>query len=137
VPITKHVAIGFAFLMGASVVNVAYHAFFPPAIPWSVLPLTFYSIGFSIIAPVVTLLVMDLFPNYRGLVASCQSFTQTMLGALVAGVLAPFLSNDALWLAAGQLGCAVISLTLWLIGRAVHQSRTRGEVNAWETVPVE
>lgn len=137
VPVTKHVAIGFTFLVGSTIVNVAYHAFFPPAIPWSVLPLTFYAIGFSIIAPVVTLLVMDLFPNYRGLVASCQSFTQTMLGALVAGVLAPFLSHDALWLATGQLACAVISLTLWLIGRAVHRSRERGQVNAWETVPVE
>jgi DHA1 family bicyclomycin/chloramphenicol resistance-like MFS transporter len=117
--------------------NVAYHTYFPPALPWSVIPLFFYAFGMSVVTPVVTLLVMDLFPNIRGMVASCQSFTQTMLGALVAGVLAPFLSHDALWLAAGQLGCALISVTLWLIGRAVHESRQRGELNAWETVPVE
>jgi DHA1 family bicyclomycin/chloramphenicol resistance-like MFS transporter len=102
-----------------------------------VLPLLFYGLGFSIVAPVVTLLVMDLFPQMRGLVSSCQSFTQTMLGALVAGVVAPFLSHDALWLAAGQLGCVVISLTLWLIGRSYRRSLQHGEVNAWETVPVE
>ena len=114
-----------------------YHALLPPALPWSVSPLLFYGFGFSIIAPVVTLLVMDLFPAMRGLVSSCQSFTQTMLGAFAAGVLAPFLSHSVLWLAAGQLACGVIALTLWLIGRAVHRSSEQGEVNAWETVPLE
>jgi DHA1 family bicyclomycin/chloramphenicol resistance-like MFS transporter len=60
-----------------------------------------------------------------------------MLGAVVAGVLAPSLSHDPRWLAAGQLGCVVVSLTLWLAGRSLHEAREHGEVNAWETVPVE
>ena len=137
ISISRHVGIGFCFLIGAALVNVIYQALFPPALPWSVLPLLFYGIGFSIIAPVVTLLVMDLFPEMRGLVSSCQSFTQTMLGALVAGVVAPFLWHDPLWLAVGQLGCVAIALTLWLIGRSYHQARQHGEVNAWETVPVD
>ncbi|HYH40423.1 MAG TPA: multidrug effflux MFS transporter [Burkholderiales bacterium] len=135
--ISRHVAFGFCFLIGSSVVNVTYHAFFPPALPWSVLPLLFYGFGFSVIMPVVTLIVMDLFPHMRGMVSSCQSFTQTMLGAFAAGVLAPFLSHSVLWLAAGQLACAVIALTLWLIGRLYHQAQQGGEVNAWETVPLE
>jgi DHA1 family bicyclomycin/chloramphenicol resistance-like MFS transporter len=80
---------------------------------------------------------MDLFPHMRGLVSSCQSFTQTMLASFTAGVLAPFLSHDVLWLAAGQLACAVIALAFWLIGAAYHRSRERGEVNAWEAVPLE
>ena len=130
-------AFGFCFVIGASLLNVTYHAFFPPALPWSILPLLLYAFGFSVIAPVVTLLVMDLFPEMRGLVSSCQSFTQTMLGAFAAGVLAPFLSHSVLWLAAGQLACAVIALTLWVIGGAYHRSRERGEVNAWESVPLE
>jgi DHA1 family bicyclomycin/chloramphenicol resistance-like MFS transporter len=137
ISVSKHVTIGFCFLIGAALANVTYHALFPPALPWSVLPLLFYGLGFSTVAPVVTLLVMDLFPQMRGLVSSCQSFTQTMLGALVAGVVAPFLSHDPLWLAAGQLACVSIALTLWLIGRSVHRTQQHGEVNAWETVPVE
>jgi DHA1 family bicyclomycin/chloramphenicol resistance-like MFS transporter len=124
-------------LIGATVANLLYHAFFPPALPWSVLPLLFYGLGFSIVAPVIMLLVMDLFPNMRGLVSSCQSFTQTMLGALVAGVVAPFLSHDVLWLAAGQLVCVCIALALWLLGRSYHRAHEPAEVNAWETVPVE
>jgi DHA1 family bicyclomycin/chloramphenicol resistance-like MFS transporter len=36
-----------------------------------------------------TLLALDLFPHIRGTVASCQSFAVTLLGAIVAGVIAP------------------------------------------------
>jgi DHA1 family bicyclomycin/chloramphenicol resistance-like MFS transporter len=135
--VSRHVAFGFCFVLGSALLNVIYHAYRPPALPWSVLPLLIYGFGFSVIAPVVTLLVMDLFPKMRGLVASCQAFTQTMLGAFAAGVLAPFLSHSVLWLAAGQLACAVIALVLWLIGSAVHRAREHGEVNAWEAVPLE
>ena len=137
ISVYRHVGFGFCFLIGAGLFNVIYHAYFPPALPWSVLPLLFYGFGLSVVAPVVTLLVMDLFPHMRGLVSSCQSFTQTMLGALTAGVLAPALSHTVLWLAAGQLGCAVIALVLWMAGRQLHEAKERREVNAWETVPLE
>jgi DHA1 family bicyclomycin/chloramphenicol resistance-like MFS transporter len=90
---------------------------FPPALPWSVLPMFFYTFGMSIIAPSATLLTLDLFPHIRGTVASCQSFAQTLLGALVAGVIAPFLSHSVLWLALGQLGFSVAALALWFSSR--------------------
>jgi MFS transporter, DHA1 family, multidrug resistance protein len=132
-----HVAIGYGFMVGAGGLNLAYHAWFPPALPWSVLPLLFYAFGMSLVAPMVTLLVMDLFPRLRGLVASCQSFTQTMLGAFAAGVGAPALSHNVVALAAGQFVCAALGLVLWLAGRSYHAARTRARINAWETVPME
>jgi DHA1 family bicyclomycin/chloramphenicol resistance-like MFS transporter len=137
ITVPRQVILGFGFLVGSGVVNVAYHAFFPPALPWSVAPLFFYAFGMAVVAPGVTLLVLDLFPDIRGLVASCQSFTQTMLAALVSGVIAPFLSHSVLWLAAGQLAATVIALCLWLGGRSYHQAQVQREPNAWETVPVE
>ncbi|MBC7697051.1 MAG: multidrug effflux MFS transporter, partial [Bacteroidia bacterium] len=116
IAISKLMFIGYFLLIGASIANVTYHLFFPPAIPWSVIPLFFYTLGMSLIAPTLTLLVMDLFPNIRGTVASCQSFTQTMLGAVVSGLVAPFLVHSVLWLALGQLTFAVVGLCLWLGG---------------------
>jgi DHA1 family bicyclomycin/chloramphenicol resistance-like MFS transporter len=121
--IPSQVAIGFRLLMGAALFNLAYHALFPPALPWSVAPLFFYTFGMSIVAPGATLLVLDLFPEIRGIVASCQSFTQTMLAAAVSGVIAPFLDRSALWLAAGQFGCVVLGLLLWRGGLAHSRSR--------------
>jgi len=116
--IGKQVRTGFLFMGGAALVNLGYHIFLPPAVPWSVLPVFFYTIGMSITAPGVTLMVLDLFPTHRGVAASCQSFVQTMLGAVAAGVIAPILSVSALWLAIGQVVCVFTALTCWRVGRS-------------------
>jgi len=123
--VPRQVIIGFGFLIGAGLFNVLYHVFYPPALPWSVLPLFFYTFGMSVVAPGVTFMVLDLFPEIRGTVASCQSFVQTMLGALVAGVIAPLLWGSVLWLAAGQLAFATLALAMWL---AVGPYRRRAQM---------
>jgi DHA1 family bicyclomycin/chloramphenicol resistance-like MFS transporter len=96
---------------------VGYHLFFPPALPWTVAPLFLYTMGMSMVAPGLTLLVLDLFPHIRGTVASCQSFTMTMLSALVAGVISPLLSSSVLALAAGQLAFVMVGFVLWNFAR--------------------
>lgn len=121
ISIPRQVRLGFAFLIGAGAVNVLYHAIFPPALPWSVAPLFFYTFGMSLAAPGITLLILDLFPAIRGVVASSQSFVQTMLGAIVAGVIAPTLDASVLWLALGQLGFTLVGLALWQGGLSYHQ----------------
>ncbi|MBR7793138.1 multidrug effflux MFS transporter [Undibacterium sp. FT147W] len=130
----KQVSIGFCFLIGASVFNVTFHFFSAPVLLWSVTPLFFYTFGMSLVAPGATLLVLDLFPTIRGIVASCQSATLTLLGAVIAGVVAPALDHSALSLALGQLVCALIAAALWYSGRAYWRSKTAQKQNAWETV---
>lgn len=127
--IPQQVLVGFVFLIGAALCNVGYHLFLPPALPWSVAPLMFYTFGMSIVAPGATLMVMDLFPDIRGIVASCQSFLQTMLAALVAGVVAPLLDTSVLWLALGQLGFAVAGLGCWLAGRSYRRKSAYPSLN--------
>ncbi|WP_317201300.1 multidrug effflux MFS transporter [Janthinobacterium sp.] len=117
----RQIGYGFCLLLGAAVCNVGYHLFFPPALPWSVAPMFFYTFGMALVAPGATMLAMDLFPHIRGTVASCQSFAQTLLGAVVAGLIAPFLSHSVLWLASGQLAFSLISLGLWLLSRKFRQ----------------
>ena len=125
---TRQIGIGFCFLLAAALVNVAYHSWFAPGLPWTVAPLFFYSFGMSIIAPAATLLALDLFPHIRGTVASCQSFAVTILGALVAGVIAPFLAHSVLWLAYGQLAFSVAALALWLAARVYKRGMVRNPV---------
>ena len=134
ISIPKQVRIGFVFLIAAAASNVLYHAFFPPMLPWSIVPLFFYTFGMSMVAPGATLMMLDLFPAIRGIVASCQSFTLTMLGALVAGVIAPILSHSVLWLAAGQLAFTSIALACWFSGRSYRALLARKMANAWESV---
>lgn len=129
ITIPQQVMAGYVFLIGAGLFNVAYHLFFPPALPWSVLPLMMYTFGMSIAAPGMMLMVMDLFPEIRGIVASCQSFAQTMLAALVAGVVAPLLDTSVLWLALGQLGFALAGLGCWLAGRTYRRKSAYPSLN--------
>jgi DHA1 family bicyclomycin/chloramphenicol resistance-like MFS transporter len=123
VSFARQIGIGFTFLIAAAGANVLYHLLQPPALPWSVLPMFFYTFGMSVVAPAATLLVLDLFPHIRGTVASCHSFAMTMLGAVVAGVIAPFLSHSVLWLACGQLGFALAALALWLLSRVYKRRK--------------
>ncbi|MET3131082.1 DHA1 family bicyclomycin/chloramphenicol resistance-like MFS transporter [Oxalobacteraceae bacterium GrIS 1.11] len=113
----RQIGIGFCLMLAAATANVAYHLCFPPALPWSVAPLFFYTFGMAMTGPGATMLAMDLFPHIRGTVASCQSFAQTFLAAVVAGLITPLLSHSVLWLACGQLTFVLISLTLWLTSR--------------------
>lgn len=132
--IWKQVGIGFVFLVGAALCNVVFHFFFSPMLPWSVIPLFFYCFGMSLVAPGATLLVLDLFPTIRGIVASCQSAMVTLLGAVVAGIVAPALDHSALALALGQLTFALAGLALWYTGRMYWRSIAALKQNAWETV---
>ncbi len=121
----RQIGIGFCFLLAAASANVLYHLFFAPALPWSVAPMFVYTFGMSFIAPGATLLTLDLFPHIRGTVASCQSFALTLLGALVAGVIAPLLSHSMLWLALGQAFFALAALGLWVASRVYRRALLR------------
>lgn len=122
---SRQIGIGFCFLLAASIFNVCYHLWLPPALPWTVAPMFVYTFGMSMVAPGATLLALDLFPHIRGTVASCQSFVSTLLAALVAGVIAPFLSHSVLWLAAGQMAFSASALALWLTSRAYRSMLLR------------
>jgi DHA1 family bicyclomycin/chloramphenicol resistance-like MFS transporter len=114
----KQIIIGFVILIGACIANVAYHASHPPGLPWSVAPLFFYTFGMCMVAPGATLMGLDLFPENRGTASSCQIFILTLLAAITAGVVAPWLSDSVLSLALGQFACAVLGLACWLAARA-------------------
>ena len=125
----RQIRIGYFFMLGAVTFNVAYHAFLPPALPWTVAPMFFFTFGSSLIAPGATLLALDLFPHIRGTVASCQSFLTTLLGAVVAGVVAPVLSHSVLALAIGQMFFVLLSLACWDTARRHRRKlRARGDV---------
>lgn len=113
----RQIAIGSSLTIGAALFSLLYHAFFPPALPWSVGYMFFFTAGMSLVAPGATMLALDLFPHIRGTVASCQAFGVTLMGALVAGLVVPFLSHSMFWLAGGQLFFALAAYGLWLLSR--------------------
>lgn len=109
------VAYAYGLLLTAAILNLAYNSVFTPSWPWAVLPISLYGMGMSLAMPSITLLALDLFPQHRGLVSSMQGFVQTMLNAVVAGVISPLLSFSPIYLALGMTGFLLSGRTIWAI----------------------
>ncbi|MFT4249508.1 MAG: multidrug effflux MFS transporter [Pseudomonas sp.] len=112
---SSQVRVGFICCGLSALTNVGYNlAVEQVAVPWALLPIFLGGVGMALIFPVLSLLVLDMYPAQRGLASSLQSFTQLMVNALVAGMLSPLLSDTPLHLA---LGAAGFSLSGWLFWR--------------------
>ena len=61
---------GFRIMLAVSLVNVAASAVFAPHPLWSMWPMTVFAFGWALMVPVVTLLVLDLHPDRRGMASS-------------------------------------------------------------------
>ena len=112
------VMFGYCVMGIAALGNIGVNLWFPPALPWSILPVFVYTFGMSLSMPCLTLMAIDPFPKQRGLAASCQMFMQSGANGLVAGVLAPLLWGSTLTMAFGMgalmlLGAASAGLHHW------------------------
>lgn len=112
---TPAVTIGFGYLtmLAATVLNVAYNAFLPPAVPWVILPIMLYTAGMSLATPSITLMTLDLFPSMRGMAASVQGFIQTMVMAIVSAIVAPLVADNGLTIAVGAAGFFTAGFLAW------------------------
>ena len=107
---------GFLVMVLVSIVNIAASAFVTPHAVWSMWPVMVYSFGWALMVPAVTLLVLDLHPERRGMASSLQSVVGSVANGVVAGVLAPMVMHSALGLAiaAGGLLCMGLFSWMWL-----------------------
>ncbi len=120
------IGIGYAFLFGGAFLGLAVVALVPPGVPWHVLPVFVYCIGSAVVMPSATLILLDLFPAMRGLVASLQGFVQFSLSAVNAGTIAPLLASSLERLAAGMLAFTLASFAAWTLYRYRTRSPRRG-----------
>ncbi len=72
-----------------------------------------YGIGLQMMFPVMTLLILDLYPESRGAASSANSFFNMMLSAIVMGLLSPWLAQSMLRLAIMAFIVTAIGWVLW------------------------
>jgi DHA1 family bicyclomycin/chloramphenicol resistance-like MFS transporter len=112
---------GYLVMGAAALGNIGLNLFFPPMLPWSVLPIFVYTFGMSLSMPCLTLMAIEPFPEQRGLAASCQMFLQSASNGAVAGMLAPALWGSTRTLAFGMGVLMLLGATsAWL-----HQRLSR------------
>jgi MFS transporter, DHA1 family, multidrug resistance protein len=112
---TETVRRAYYFMALAALGNLVYAFAVPPSVPWAVIPIMIYGIGFAMAMPSVTLITLDLFPTRRGMAASLQGFVSGMVNVLCAGIISPAVSGDPRWLALGMVGLMALGLMSWLL----------------------
>lgn len=114
----QQLRIGFACCLLAACLNLAYHGSVPQPSLWpTVLPIVLNAFGIALVFPILTLLILDMFPANRGAASSLQSFTSLLLNAGMAGVISPWLSHDLARLASAA---GLLSLLAWGLWRWEH-----------------
>ena len=113
IPRERQVRIGLAIMLLVSVLNLVANLLFKAHVSWSLFPIGLYSLGWAMMTPVVTLMVLDLFPERRGMAASMQAFVASSGNGLVAGVLAPLVMHSTVGLAFAALLLMMVGLIAW------------------------
>ncbi len=105
---------GFVIMLVVSLLTVALNLVFEPHVGWAMLPIAGFAFGWALMVPVVTLMVLDLVPERRGMASSVQSCIGSLANALVAGVVAPLVMHSTVALALASSGMLGIGIVAWL-----------------------
>jgi DHA1 family bicyclomycin/chloramphenicol resistance-like MFS transporter len=118
VPKRRQVRWGFAIMALAVLVNVVLNGLFTAHVSWALLPVTLYAFGWSLMTPLVTLMLLDLSPQRRGLASSLQTGIGAAINAVVAGVVSPAVMHGTRSLALAGALLFAGGLLAWLWVRA-------------------
>jgi len=110
----RQIRYGFVVMVAVSLANVAANLLFPADARWALLPIAVFSFGWALMVPVVTLLVLDLHPERRGMASSLQAFIGSAANGIVAGAVAPLVMHSTRALAVASLLMMSVGLFAWL-----------------------
>ncbi|MGZ5888873.1 MAG: multidrug effflux MFS transporter, partial [Ramlibacter sp.] len=85
---------GFLIMFAVSLVNVAANLLWPAHVAWALLPIAVFAFGWALMVPVITLLVLDLSPERRGMASSLQAVIGSTANGVVAGAVAPLVMHS-------------------------------------------
>jgi DHA1 family bicyclomycin/chloramphenicol resistance-like MFS transporter len=108
---------GFVIMLCIGVVNLIANLLFTAHVSWALWPLGIFAFGWAMMVPVVTLLVLDLHPDRRGMASSLQMFIGSGANGIVAGLIAPWVMHSTVALATASLCMMGIGLVAWLFLR--------------------
>ncbi len=105
---------GFIIMIVVSLLNVACNLLFEVRAWWAIPLLSAYAFGWALMVPVVTLMVLDLVPERRGMASSFQACIGSAANALVAGAIAPLVMHSAVALAMTSMLMMSVGLLAWV-----------------------
>jgi MFS transporter, DHA1 family, multidrug resistance protein len=124
----RQAGIGIGLLLAVtSLMLLLQWSFTAPPIYLQQLLLAAMGFGLQLMYPVVTLRILDLFPDSRGAAASMQSFSNLLIATLSMGLVAPMLAYSMAGIALGSMAASAAGWLLWQLAqryRAAQSART-------------
>ncbi len=114
IPPKRQIRHGFLIMFAMAALNLAANALFTAHVSWALLPIAVFAFGWALMVPVVTLLVLDLYPERRGMASSLQAFVGSTANGVVAGVVAPLVMHSTVLLACASAGMTCVGLVAWV-----------------------
>lgn len=114
----RQIRLGYLVMLLAVTVNVTANCLFTAHYSWAFWPPGLYCLGWAIMQPALTLLLLDLHPERRGMASSLQVFMGSMSNALTAGVLAPLVMQSTRSMALMSAAILAVSLGAWVWAHA-------------------
>ncbi|MGZ5180508.1 MAG: multidrug effflux MFS transporter [Ramlibacter sp.] len=105
---------GFLIMFAVSLVNVAANLLWPAHVAWALLPIAVFAFGWALMVPVITLLVLDLSPERRGMASSLQAVIGSTANGVVAGAVAPLVMHSTQAMATASLVMMCVGLVAWI-----------------------
>ena len=110
----KQIRFGFLIMLGIALINLAANLLWTAHVAWALLPIAIFAFGWAMMVPVVTLLVLDLHPERRGMASSLQAFIASTANGLVAGLIAPLVMHSTVGLALASLVMLSVGVLAWV-----------------------
>ncbi len=105
---------GFSIMLCIGVLNLVANGLFKAHVSWALFPIAIFAFGWALMVPVVTLLVLDLHPERRGMASSLQMFVGSTANGIVAGVIAPLVMHSTVGLATASVLMMGLGLCSWV-----------------------
>ena len=113
-PARRQIRLGFSIMLSVSLLNVLLNLLLDPHPGWALLPIGMFAFGWALMVPVVTLMVLDLAPERRGMASSLQACVGSAANGLVAGVVAPLVMHSTIALALASFGLMLVGMVAWV-----------------------
>jgi len=112
---TRIIQLAFCISAIAAVWNIAANVFLPETVLTRIPQLALQTFAMNLAFPSLTLMALDMFPERRGMAASCQGFIHTLIMSFVAGILAPLLWDSTLQMAIAMavMWCLSVGFYFW------------------------
>ena len=114
VPPKRQIRYGFSIMLVMSLLNIVLNLLFAPHVAWALLPVGLFAFGWALMVPVVTLMVLDLAPDRRGMASSLQACVGSAANGLVAGVVAPLVMHSTVALSLASFGLMAVGMVAWI-----------------------